>query len=248
MLLLIDYREKWIWKFIQIQPQTDQVINVTVNGINVSLKVTNLIVGDFVITNDNNEVLLAMERKSVKDLSASIIDGRFREQKQRLIESFQDPHKILYVIEGRKTISVKGISKTIIDGSIQNLMMKHQFHVLHTEDENDTFDNLVLLYKKVVNRDFDFVSGSIKIDKCITKKSKTMQNIFAYQLSVIPGVSISVAKKIQQHYNSMKSLIQSFIECQSEPKEMLKDIQVSDKRKLGKVLSEKIYLALTEVT
>jgi len=243
MLLLIDFREKWIFYFLnQQQVDTDKVYSTSINGIELFFKVTNLIVGDFLITNDKEEVYLAIERKTVKDLSSSIIDGRFREQKQRLIESFQDPNKILYLIEGHKKLATKGISKTMIDGSIQNLIFKHQFNVLHTENEQDTFENLIMLYKKICNGDFNYESPPQSIGSCITKKSKVIQNVFIHQLSVLPGVSTNLASKIKDRYHCMSNLIQSFIE--SDCKDMLKDIQVSEKRKLGKVLSEKIYNSL----
>ena len=44
-------------------------------------------------------IFIVIERKSVKDLCSSIVDGRMSEQRNRLIESIQDTNKIIYIIK-----------------------------------------------------------------------------------------------------------------------------------------------------
>jgi len=66
-----------------------------------NIEYTNLDLGDFVFK-IKDEIVLIIERKTVEDLAASIKDGRYREQKSRLLANFSK-HQILYIIEGNVT-------------------------------------------------------------------------------------------------------------------------------------------------
>ena len=57
-------------------------------------------VGDILFTDENNETILLIERKTVNDLKASICDGRAREQKARMLNCGIDPSRIIYLVEG----------------------------------------------------------------------------------------------------------------------------------------------------
>lgn len=66
---------------------------------NLKVIVESLPIGDVVITN-NNEDILIMERKSIPDLLSSIKDGRYEEQSFRLNGLPIHNHNIMYIIEG----------------------------------------------------------------------------------------------------------------------------------------------------
>jgi ERCC4-type nuclease len=159
MLLLVDYREKWLLHKLQefnFAIESETIQSMPFGQIQIQYKITNLEVGDFVIEFDSGMPLLIIERKTVRDLCASITDGRFRQQKERLSESVDSTEKIMYMIEGgMKKCHASSLSQTIIDGSILNLMFKHHFKVLFTENENDSFNNILLLYKKFHQGDFE---------------------------------------------------------------------------------------------
>ena len=60
-------------------------------------------IGDIIICSDNNGVIdekIIIERKSLRDLSASIKDGRYEEQSYRLNGLPHHNHNIVYLIEG----------------------------------------------------------------------------------------------------------------------------------------------------
>ena len=229
-MLEIDYRE---YNVIELIKDAD-----------INQKVCNLIIGDFIIKK-GEDVLFVIERKSIKDLCASITDGRFREQKNRLVESIQDTKKIIYIIEGKKSEafihgSSNDVTKKSINSAILNLTFKHNFQVIFTESKQDTVDNIVLLYNKIKNNELETVIGS-KIN-VIKKSDKINNNIFINMISVIPGVSEKIAVKIHEKYNTLNDLIKAYnlIENENDKKKMLSEILVTE-RKVGKVLSEKIY-------
>jgi crossover junction endonuclease MUS81 len=244
MQLLIDFREKWVVK--QLSDLSNTTEHCIVNGVSLNYCTSNLEVGDFVIKNSDGNVLVIVERKSVRDLCASITDGRFRQQKERLLESTNDPSKILYIIEGYKgsTLSQKGVlSQTTIDGSIHNLLFRHNFKVLWTENESDTLNNIALLYKKFNKGEFDTLPHRVAPTTLVPKGSKISENIFALQLSAIPGVSYNTALQLSKIYNNMKELVDAYnnIEKEDDKEKMLSNVKLNATRKVGNALSKKIY-------
>ena len=253
MLLLVDYREKW---FLQKMSETQSEIKY---------QTANLNVGDFIFVDNNNNnnnvssnneldvsheiianAILVIERKSIRDLCASITDGRFRQQKARLSESVHDSDKIMYIIEGgKKKCHSTSLSQTIIDCSILNILFKHKFKVLFTDNETDTFNNLLLLYKKLQNGDFKSSMEPVAPTKLVSKGISIQDNMFALQLSVIPGVSFATAQTIAKEYLTMKNLIDAFQNYTiGENATMLSELKLSERRKMGVALSKKIYTAL----
>jgi crossover junction endonuclease MUS81 len=234
IILEIDYREKAIIKhFEDYKPD-------------IQYKITNLVIGDFLLRdNDNDSIYYIIERKTIMDLAASITDGRFREQKQRLLDSIGVPDKIVYILEGNKNQKKFGsISKSVIESSILNLVFKHKYKVINTSNDITTYEILINLYKKVHMKEFDKLPDTNI--KMIKKGDTITNNILLHMLSVIPGVSMNIAKKITTVYTTLPELIKEYEklkECK-EKETLLSNIQINDKRKLGVALSKKIYNSL----
>jgi ERCC4-type nuclease len=254
MLLSIDYRERSfvakLQEFVQEKIENDKVYSTKINNCDVTFKVLNLEVGDFIIKNLDELTAFIIERKSIRDLSSSITDGRFRQQKERLLESIQDPSKVMFILEGSKK-NLKGnvVTQNIINAATQNLVCKHNFKVLFTENEFDTFENVILLYKKVSTNEFQTPVEVVAPVKLVAKGVKIRENMFAVQLSAIPGVSFNTALEIAKLFGSMKGLIDKYNEvsikgCEQEAGKLLSGIQLGQKRKLGNALSHKIHEAL----
>ena len=232
IILEIDYREKAIIKhFEEFKPS-------------IKYTITNLPVGDFVFK-QNNDVYYIIERKTILDLASSITDGRFREQKQRLLDSINLPDNIVYILEGNKNQKQYGnISPSIIDSSILNLIFKHKYKVIRTVNDIETYDILLSLYKKLESNEFNKkLETNVKL---IKKGDAINNNMLTTMLSVIPGVSINISKKITETYTTLPILINTYdrILDINDREKLLSSIQVNDKRKLGIALSKKIYNSL----
>ena len=178
-------------------------------------------------------------------MCSSIKDGRFSEQKSRLLDTIDDPSKIIYIIEGdrNKILPIYNVPKSTIDSAIQNLIFKHKYKVIFTGSTEETIENIILLYKKLVNNDFESKGSAIKIVK---KGSNSNQNVFMNMLCAIPGVNTKTAKAINYKYKSMNELIRAYDSISALKELLLSDIDVSEKRKLGISLSTKIYKSLFE--
>jgi len=98
---------------------------------NIPFQTASLEVGDMLLKSPTET--LVFERKTLADLEASIKDGRYREQKQRLKSTFPF-HRITYVIEG--TLNSRA-SKSSISALISS-RYRDGFQVLHTSGVADT--------------------------------------------------------------------------------------------------------------
>lgn len=253
MELLIDNRET---KFIDLFKNKESNITFTIKQLDI---------GDFVIKK-NGVVYLIIERKSVNDLYGSIRDGRYKEQKLRLVSNYNKT-QILYIIEGEiKNQNNKYYKnyKSIIYGSIINTMYRDSIKIYKTINLEETLETVLYLYKKINDNEDFFIDKSVsvnsgsdlKIDKYIeTIKLKKKDNLSPVncnilQLSQIPGVSRNMSQSIIKIYSSISNLVIKYMEIEDcKTKEMfLKNIIYNTSlgipiktRKIGPVVSKRIY-------
>ncbi len=111
----------------------------------------NLSLGDFTwiykdqLDGEEYMIDFIIERKTLNDLSASIMDGRYNEQKYRLKNS---PYKnIYYLFEGTElnTHSNTNISKDSINTAINNTINIHNIKFFRTLSTKDTVNKLIEL-------------------------------------------------------------------------------------------------------
>jgi len=255
MFLLVDYREndyiKRLSEYCEIV--NDHIIQTNILNVDITFKICSLPVADYIILediNDNDTIQLAIERKSIKDLCSSITDGRFREQKQRLLDSINDYNKICYLIEGtvgKNASDMKNsLSNTIINGSLLNLLFKHKYKIIQTENKQDTFNMMLLLYKKFKNGDFkENQTTPPSPIKLVKRSDKIKDNKLSYQLCLIPGVSINIADTIISYpILTIKELVDKYssLETDTQKENLFSEMKIQGKnRKIGKALSKKIY-------
>jgi len=241
--IVIDFREK---KLIELFKLGD-----------IKCEILNLEIGDIhIYENDNTKYII--ERKTITDLSASIIDGRYREQKARLMNNFS-LDKILYIIENDSKCK-KRLFKHF-DSTLLNLQLRDNIHLIQTVDIKHTFTVLKLLLdklnqNKLKNDKIDEINiqhnycNTIKLQK---KQNLTPENYYLLVLAQIPGISIIIASAIQNKYNTLKELMNTyqmllddtFFEKEENIKrceKLCSDIEygTTKKRRIGKI-SKKIF-------
>lgn len=117
----------------------------------VSINTENLLIGDIIIRGCDESHSVLIERKSFSDLSASIKDGRYKEQSLRLSSSEYHNHNIIYLIEGSWTPGFQS-SQLGIDtlyGSIISLSLLKGFSVIRTMNISDTASFICNLARKL---------------------------------------------------------------------------------------------------
>ena len=124
----------------------------------------NLPLGDFLFEDDENNVLLIIERKTISDLVSSIIDGRYHEQKDRLLSNYE-PSKIMYIIEG----NIVSNTKVNILSAMIGLTVRDRITVLCTNNLDETIIVLNEIYKKLqkglLTSSSNTLANSMKIHK-----------------------------------------------------------------------------------
>jgi len=253
--IIIDYREHKLKDYFDTHKFNEK------NDINVSIE--NLSIGDIIIKRDDNLVLI-IERKTIPDLYSSINDGRYREQKLRLIKNY-DLKNIVYLIEDANTKFLENKFKnftSIINGALLNCIFRDNIRVIRTRDLTDTINYILTIVKKICNnyeyfkylvdqnqdqnqdQDHPTYLDSIKIKK---SDNNTPKNCNLSMLCQIPGVSIKVANCIITKYDSIYNLILEYSRLNdiSEKEKLIKDFEFdianNKKRKIGPVLSKRIF-------
>jgi ERCC4-type nuclease len=177
----------------------------------------NLTLGDIHIK--YKEMTHIFERKTLADLQASIVDGRYKEQKARLLANVSQKY-ITYVIEGDNILSSTTYTKNkpMIQGAYLHTLFRDNIRILYTRNIAETATLILLISTKILDKPEKFLSEEYTADKCYTDfvklKKKKMDNIdtkscFIMQLSQIPMISNVIAKNIHSKYTSMSALIKS---------------------------------------
>jgi len=223
MEIIIDNREK---DLIQIFKTN-----------NITYKTQNLEIGDIQFILDT-EVIYIIERKTYNDLGASIKDGRYKEQKMRLLAN--NTNNIFYIIEGDKN-RCKTLTYSSLLGSIINMLFRDNIKIINSIDIMETYKIIIQIKDKYnegkfkkINCDKSNYLSSIKTNK---KENMDKNLCSIIQLSIIPGVSKKIAEIIINKYESLSNLIEEFKKTDNL---LLANIELG-KRKLGKVLSTTIY-------
>lgn len=144
MRIIIDDREHDLY---------DKCENLRISnskfGYNILEKDT-LLLGDILITTDDNKPVLLIERKTIPDLLASIKDKRYEEQSHRLIHSSgYPPHSIFYVIEGGFSQCRTELEKRIAYSAIVSMQMFKGFSVYRTFSLVETAEWIMSLGDKI---------------------------------------------------------------------------------------------------
>ena len=197
----------------------------------------NLEIGDIQFI-ENDKIIYILERKTINDLGASIKDGRYKEQKMRLLSNHSD--NIYYIIEGNID-DCNTLNRKALMGSIINMSFRDNIKVISSNNIKDTYDIIIQIQKKYNEGKFkkiettqDNYISTIKTNKK-ENMNKELCNII--QLATIPGVSQNISKIIMEKYETLSNLIEEYKKTDNL---LLADISLG-KRKIGKVLSTKIY-------
>lgn len=223
-------------------------------------KFENLEIGD-IIFKLNNEIVLIIERKTINDLYSSIKDGRYKEQKQRLVSNYSKD-KIMYLIENsiNEQKQKYKYNTDIIYGSIVNVLLRDNIKILRSDSIKESIKFIEIIIKRLetkpemfnlqpnsinsINASTETYLSSIKLSK---KQNMTPENCQIVQLAQIPGVSVNYAKTILEKYSKIKNLIMEYDKIDEIPNKelLLENIIITTTnnktRKLGKVLSKRIF-------
>ena len=230
-VLYIDTREKKLLPYIQceyIEKQLD--------------------LGDIFI--DSPSYKLMIERKTISDFNASLRDGRYRNQKLRLLE-WRDTDistkRVIYILETNSDTK-----DSAYWGAVINANLRDNIIVIQTDNTKKTAEIIEDIKKKVDENKFEnlkITRNEIYLEGCNNNKKGDYSNPESFYLGVltlIPGISKNMSAEIVQRFPTLILLIDEIKKniANTELKlkkrlQFLSDIKINERR-LGDKLAEKI--------
>jgi len=225
----------------------ESVIKSTIDGIN-NIIYKNLEYGDIIIDMNDNH-LMVIERKTLQDLVASIKDGRYKNQKNKLLTLVQR-NCLYYIIEGPidfvndNNYTLNGISKKAILSCIINTLIRDNIKVIITKNVDETCDLIKNIYNRVIDDPGKYLDERTIEPQIIKAKNNniTKESYFESLLCQIPDISIKTARAICKKYKTMKDLYDSLNTLEYDDKmKILKEICIEDVNGKKRRISEKIF-------
>jgi len=218
---------------------------------------TTLDVGDIDIQGVKGQRFL-FERKTIEDLASSLRDGRFKDQKDRLLGVLQrEPMTaIAYIIEGKLGFNLKKIIHGHVTvGSLISLLntlqLKYRIPVVFTGGVSETSVYIQCILNRLTTEpDFSPVSEGSNagcfehtslLPKIASNRKKDRDSILNSMLTAIPGVSHRISSTIIDYFHITHGGIMKFIRNHSyqEFDKELFTIKVSS-RSISKKIREMI--------
>jgi ERCC4-type nuclease len=189
-----------------------------------------------------NQPLLIVERKTTADLEASFLDGRYREQRTRLLACCTEKKaKALYILEGGLDGRKRSMDRNALQKLMHRLLLRYGVAVWSTTSLADTANTLRLLCEQVKadSKVFEGEQLSYTDVQHIQKKTnKDDPKAFAIAaLQGCPGVSAKTATAIWD------TLGKSFEQIMLAEEPAFAAIKIGEKR-LGPVVAKRLYALL----
>jgi ERCC4-type nuclease len=189
---------------------------------------------------------IVIERKSIRDLEASILDGRYREQRGRIL-AFCEENKTqpMYILEGSWSSSTGRLQKSALMKFIQRLIFHYQIPVIQTASIHETAELLETMMEqwkedptrlKQTTERITMTHG-IHIQKKANAADPTQFAITC--LAQCPGVSVKMAIAILAECKSLKGVME-------KPVKELAEIKIGNRR-VGPVVSKRLHEILNHV-
>ncbi|MEM5853504.1 MAG: ERCC4 domain-containing protein [Candidatus Aenigmatarchaeota archaeon] len=195
----------------------EEIIEI-LKKMDVSVREMDLKCGDFVCSRR-----VAIERKTYDDFISSIIDGRIFEQARELRENFEKP---IILIEGYST---REINENSLKATIAGLLVDFGISLISTRNPLDTAKTIYWIAKK--EQEEKNFTPAFKVGK----KPEDERKIKEFIVSSIPGISITLSKRLLEKFGSVEKV---FSASERELKSV-KGIGEKLAKKMKKILSEK---------
>lgn len=196
--LVSDTREKYVLQHIDAFAGVTHVVQ-------------QITTGDYTILDPAGKILVCIERKSLTDYGASIVDGRMENKKKLIALREQWGCALMFLVEGSPAASAQekfgGVPFASIRSSMFHLMVRDNIQIICTADTLDTARTLAALVKsmdtlcaktKREQTDIDAPGPTAcphqKAMIDLTKKhTKTDQDIIKSMWACVPGISYESA-------------------------------------------------------
>jgi Fanconi anemia group M protein len=153
-----------------------------------SIKYATLNVGDYVVSEN-----VAIERKTTRDFSSSIMDGRLFNQAKSLKESYPQP---LIIIEGEDVYGDSNLHPNAVTGALISLAVDFYIPVLFSDSQKNTAQIIL----KIAEREQIKNRKAVRIRE--HKKPMDIKELQIYLLSGLPYIERTLAERLLNKFNN----------------------------------------------
>lgn len=244
--IVIDSRESNIVSFVDEYYRNEERDDIR-NGIRLVRE--QLDVGDVQIRFGSG-MLILIERKTCADMAASLKDGRYKEQKARILSCVPSRH-VIYILEGAPSqhtllisdFSIHGLKPSVISGMMIHTMLRDGVHIINVANTRETAAWVWAIALKCFINPEKISCNEEKKDYLHQVKTKKISNItpdncYIMQLCQVPGISITIAREISKKYNTMFLLLTTLSQLSDENSRIkcLNEIDMVGKKKARTLL------------
>jgi ERCC4-type nuclease len=222
MSIVLDTREHGL---IALMPET---------------QVQQLPVGDAWLK-QGDQTVLVIERKTTADFEASFLDGRYREQRTRLLAYCQEQKaRALYILEGGLDGRKHKLERSALQKLVHRLMLRYNVAVWSTSNTQDTAETLKLLAAQITEDPKVFEGSQLSYtDVMHTTKKANKDDPRAFAVAALqgcPGVSVKAATALMDAFGSLQGVL-------AAEEKQLADTKVGERR-LGPAAAKRLYALL----
>jgi ERCC4-type nuclease len=185
-----------------------------------------------------------VERKTTADFEASFLDGRYREQRTRLLAyATEQKAKVLYILEGGLEGTIRTLQRQALQKLANRLMLRYGVPIWCSTCMEDTAKVLQNLVEQVKEDPVVFEGTTISYTDVqhVTKKAnKDDPKAFGCAaLQQCPGLSAKTVVTLMEHFGSFKGVYDASEEALAEAK--------VGAIKLGPVVAKRLFSLLHTV-
>lgn len=207
--------------------------------------------GDVLVRDkETKEVLLLIERKSVRDLAQSLRDGRHHDQRSRwLAFREQSPNTTvsLWVEGDLMAAPMDEALRSSLLNSLFRAQTRHHILVHHARNRDAFTRSIGLAVEKLMDDPRHLLhttscndTSSLPPLTCFKKSARSVETHWRDCLSLVPGVSPPTAAKITEVFPSMTGFFRALTEDRGGVVVVLSEVRLSEKRRLGVKLAARI--------
>lgn len=180
-----------------------------------------------------------IERKSADDLEASILDGRYREQRTRLLAyAVERQARALYIIEGDLDRLYGRLQKKALIKYLTRLTLRYGVAVLQTASLDETAELLRILQEQYEEDKTVFQAQTLSYTDVVSSSRKTnrQDNLLSLMIQQCPGVSGKAAAAIVAHFQVFPRLF-------AADEKTIADVK-NGSRRIGPAVAKRLYEVL----
>jgi ERCC4-type nuclease len=182
---------------------------------------------------------LVIERKTTADFEASFLDGRYREQRTRLLAyCAEHKAKALYILEGGLDGRRRSMERQALQKLVHRLLLRYGVAVLYTKSLEDTAETLKIIFSQLSEDSKVFEGEQLSYtDVMHTTKKANKDDPKAFACSALQGCPGVSAKSASAIWEASGGSWQKLLDLEEKA---LADIKVGERR-LGPAVAKRLW-------